>query len=874
VEILRLAIGLLLPWLGGALWLAFLEDRCSPLRPVNRFRQAGYGFFLGYALLCLLILLCDATIGRVVWAWIVSLMFVVAAAGGAARWFSPPGRKPPDSAGPTTPRWQKVLLIVLAGWTLFHIVLVSTEALNQPLYPWDAWLAWVYRAKAWFLAGGLVDIVGPDEWVAAALPSVYAIDAWQYPPLPSLVPFWAALSLGRWSETLINLPAVLAGLAIGLGVYGQCRESGMSPLFAVAACYLLFSIPLFGTHIALAGYADLWMAGFTGLGFIALLRGGIFGIRFQTMLGFCLLALAMLVKNEGMVWFLAGLMWHALTAWRARRLLLLLGALIAPFVAAWALGVSHFDLPLIGPVGVVDERFQLPFIRSFELEMHDIWGAYGQNFLLLGNWHLLWVLVTAALLIALLGRRKVPARARWASAAFFLVFLATQLFIFGFTDQGMWADSYTAINRLPLHFVPALIYASLLVVHQSLNRATALSTEPALNTTGFGWRPGHVVLAGAAALVMVVAGLLGLIAGDLPKEALPAQRFAATDFEFVMGSARIENESLIVEQFDDGYALLSSGAVSVEARSHPFLHVTLDPLGNRKVPTFFWRRADADDQIFRHEIPNTGNVIIDLATDPEWHGRVAEFGFLFYTDEKGGGGPMLGPVSLEPDSLSLRLHTLWSGWSAPEYWSQRSINFIWGGDKQQAIRLPAPVIAWLLLTLVLAALLECARANPRSRALLLSGMAVFLVAWVVLDLRWTVNGLRQTLYTQDKYRGADDDQRLALGLDGAVYRFVRALKADELPSAASRILVLGDDQAVEYYLLRAKYHLLPHSALVARRIPRGLDPRSLDYLIFFGDKSEIRRTDGWNDDWDAHLTRLRAEEPGTLYEVKSESRKD
>jgi hypothetical protein len=875
VEILKLTAGLMLPWLAGALWLAMLEARLGQVRPVSRIRQAGYGFFLGYALLCLIILACEALVGRVVWGWIVSAFFVLVLSGGIAAWRNF-GRHVsiPPARGPALSRPQWMLLIALAGWILLHGVLVAVEALNQPLYPWDAWLAWVYRAKAWFLAGGLVDIVGPELWTAATSSDVYTIDAWQYPPLPSLVPYWAALSLGRWSDILINLPAVFAGVAIGLGLYGQCRESGVSPLFAVVACYLLFSIPLFGTHIALAGYADLWMAGFTGLGFTALIRGAVSGLRSQTMLGLCLLVLAVLVKNEGIVWFLAALLLHTLIAWRARGLIVLAGALVAPFIAARALGLSQFDLPLIGPVGLVDGRFQLPFIRSFALEMHDIWGPYGWNFFLLGNWHLLWVLVAAGLLVALLSRGHMAAHARRAGAAFILVFLATQLFIFGFTDQGMWADTYTAINRLPLHFVPALIYSSLLLVYLRISHGDALLAEPALTTPGLGWRPGALVLAGAMAFAVVTAGLLALTARGLPAEVSPAQRFTATNLEFVMGNGRAENEHLVVEQFANGYALLSSGPVVIEAAAYPFLHLTVDPLGNRKIPTFFWRRAGTGDQLFNRDIPNIGSMHIELATDPEWQGTISELGFLFYEDEAGGKGPMLGRIGLEPDSLSLRLQRLWAAWTAPEYWSQRSINFIWGGTERQAIHLPAPVIAWLLLTLLLTALLYLPRADQRSRFLMLSGMAAFLLAWTLLDLRWTMNGLRQTAHTLEKYHGADETQRLALGLDGEIYRFVSALKANELKSGPSRILILGDDQAIEYLLLRAKYHLLPHSALVSRRIPRGLSPSSLDYLIFLGDTSRIANTAGWNASWDAQLARVHADELGSLYRVGSEPRND
>ena len=148
-------------------------------------------------------------------------------------------------------------------------------------------------------------------------------------------------------------------------------------------------------------------------------------------------------------------------------------------------------------------------------------------------------------------------------------------------------------------------------------------------------------------------------------------------------------------------------------------------------------------------------------------------------------------------------------------------------------------------------------------------MAAFLAAWTVLDLRWTANNFRQTAHTLQNYRGANEDERLALGLDGEIYRFVRAIKTDDLPSDPTRILVLGDANAIDYHLLRAKYHLLPHSALVSRSIPAGLEPLSVDYLVFFGDRSALGATPGWSKIWDANLTLIHTEEWATLYRAKT-----
>jgi len=461
--ILTLAIGLLLPWLGGFLWLALLESRLSPTIRVSRLRQAGYGFFLGYSLLCLAVLTCDNWLGRVSWPWIIAF-FTLLAAGAVVTFRSwVPGK--PSSAPSRQPvsRRLKILTLILASWGLLHLLLVSLEILGQPLYPWDAWLAWVYRSKAWFLAGGMVEVASPSTWLLSTSPDVYTIDAWSYPRFASIVPYWAALSLGHWSETLINLPVPLAGIAITMALYGQCRETGMSTLVSVTACYLLVSVPLFATHMALAGYADIWMAGFTGLGFVALITGAVLGRRSQAVLGFLMLGLGVLVKNEGVVWLLAALLMQLLITLNWRASLAGVIVLLAGGWTAYALGVTQLNIPYLGKFGVADGRLVIPFIGSFVLEAHNVWPAYVENFFRMSSWNLLWVLVTASLLIATASGRLSTVPAYRVGCSFIWVFAATQVFIFGFTDQGAWADTYTAINRLPLHFLPALIFTGLLI---------------------------------------------------------------------------------------------------------------------------------------------------------------------------------------------------------------------------------------------------------------------------------------------------------------------------------------------------------------------------------------------------------------------------
>ncbi len=473
--LLTLYSGVLLPWLGGTLWLIFADSRFNKNCQVNRYRQAGYGFFLGYAVLFLAIMTGNTLTSTVSWPGLMVFLVIFAGSGAIVTWLNRP-----SSSNTTVARQavsgtaMKVLTVITLLLMAIHLVFIAVEIFTQPVYPWDAWLVWIYRAKAWFMAGGMVEIVSASDWSTANAANIYTIGAWSYPLFPSVVPYWTALSLGSWSETLVNLPVLFAGLAMGMALYGQCRELGLNILSSLITCYLLYSIPLFGTHLALAGYADIWMAGFTGLGFIALIRGTINHQETgkpdsQMILGFLMIMFSVWVKNEGVVWFLAALAMLFLATCRPRVPILMMTGAVVIALAAFALGITHIEIPLIGKLGLVDGHLTLPFIGNFVLEAHDIRHVYWENFIAMGSWNLLWVMLAAGLLLGFKSPNVLSGyRARRTALSFILVFLATQVFIFGFTDRGLWADTYTAINRLPLHFVPALLFALVVIAKASL----------------------------------------------------------------------------------------------------------------------------------------------------------------------------------------------------------------------------------------------------------------------------------------------------------------------------------------------------------------------------------------------------------------------
>ncbi len=131
-------------------------------------------------------------------------------------------------------------------------------------------------------------------------------------------------------------------------------------------------------------------------------------------------------------------------------------ALIVCIFLVVALDINSVRIPLIGILRYADGQLTIPFIGRVTLEAHNIWGPYLKNFLIMGNWNLLWVLVLASMVLSVPFQQRPAQRT---GLVFLGIFVITQLFIFGLTKQGLWAKDFTAINRLPLHFVPAYQFA-------------------------------------------------------------------------------------------------------------------------------------------------------------------------------------------------------------------------------------------------------------------------------------------------------------------------------------------------------------------------------------------------------------------------------
>ncbi|MBL8250492.1 MAG: hypothetical protein JNK31_02360 [Candidatus Competibacter sp.] len=457
-------LALALPGLAGALWVRAAWRTDPPgVWPL----ALGYGYVLGMLALSLLLRLQGA-LGFAPGATgpLLALTLLALAGGGliwrrarAADW-APITSRSLGGEWSQQPVWQKILFVALLAWLGWRLAGLAHEVWWRPLFPWDAWTTWTIRPKVWSQLREWAPFVDPQRWLADPTGALYTIEAWTYPATVPLLALWPTLAFGAWNETAANLPWLGAAVALGLGVYGQARYWGASPWAALLATGALGSLPILNTHVALAGYADLWMAAAFGLAGIAFLQWLWSGDRAQAALALPLALMGPLIKLEGAVWLLMFVPALVVVRLRGRMLAALLGLLVA-LGAVWLLAGGVAFTTGLGEFQLKPHLVQIPYLGRFNLGYRGVWEPVLKNFFVLGNWHLFWYLALAAVALAVPGWRA----ERWRRiAAVFVGACLLMLFVlFFFTDAQYWAKEYTSINRVFLEFVPVLLFWMLTV---------------------------------------------------------------------------------------------------------------------------------------------------------------------------------------------------------------------------------------------------------------------------------------------------------------------------------------------------------------------------------------------------------------------------
>ena len=440
---LALAGGLALPWLLGFLLLHALA---WPRRPAVTALRLGYGFFSGELLLTLwmrLLSLAGVAFGRIsigvpLLVSSVALLAWLARHNGLA--LAPARQALAGLLRPSFPRWQRWLWTLLLIWLGLRFASLAAEVAWRPLYPWDAWLQWASKARVWYEWGRIVPFVPADAWLAGA-GGAYFDAAPNDPATAPLLQVWSCIALGRWDDSAMNGPWLLMLLALTLAVYGALRDAGLSSLGALIGAYLVASLPLLDTHVALAGSADLMLTSVYTLSALAFYRW-VRGRDWRDAALALLFALACpLIEIPGLAWALT-LVPGVIAALLPRHGLRLVGVGFGGAALA-LLALAQFDLH------VLDFRLHLDY--------RPPWQSLLDAYFLFDNWHLLWYGLIA---LALFGARRLIAAPLAPLTMVGTAALAFLGVVFAFTNAAAWVGNF---NRATLQVAPLLLCLGVLL---------------------------------------------------------------------------------------------------------------------------------------------------------------------------------------------------------------------------------------------------------------------------------------------------------------------------------------------------------------------------------------------------------------------------
>jgi hypothetical protein len=325
--------------LGGVALFALpglsLAELLAPLRRLSLTRRLGYAYLLGILSVGGILFVASHLFGVPLCRPVIGFAILVPTVLGLAAWIGRHRRS--GSVGPVLPARQWQLLAALAiGAVLLGPL---TSALAAPLADWDGRMTWSPLA-ATMRHEGTVDasVLRDARW--------YVVHP-RYPPLLPLAQVAVQEMFGA-GEDEQDYRAVYVAFLVALVLIvhdGARRGAGLRAATLATLCAALPPFLSYGGGGATSGYSDLALAGFYGAALVLLLLE-----KPRLASGFaagCLLAGAVLTKNEGVLLALAALLLAAERLLRRRRnpvaaprALAWFGAAAAPVLAAVALLAS------------------------------------------------------------------------------------------------------------------------------------------------------------------------------------------------------------------------------------------------------------------------------------------------------------------------------------------------------------------------------------------------------------------------------------------------------------------------------------------------------------------------------------------------------
>lgn len=347
------------------------------------------------------------------------------------------------------------------------VLAMLTVVLLTPLYAWDAWSFWLYRADA--LA--LYPQARFSLPTTASAIGAYGVAAPDYPMLLTAGWIWIGRVLDARPSEVVPVLWPLAWLAaLGAGD-AVARTLGITPIVRLVVAVTVGAAPLAVTHALMPGYVDIWLMGFVLVAAWAV-ANAIVAPRFSAPA--VLLALAAVfaltqVKLEGTLWA-AALAAGVIVAARPRFALvavlavaavasvalLIGGGRIALFDGALVIAGDALRIPLLGDSALAPVANRTALITALiEFASFGVgpWVALG----LIGGGGAARLRVRAA--AAAKGDAAI-ALARRTLVVTALLALAAIAFLFFLTDASRWLADQTSFSRVLLQVWPLALIAA------------------------------------------------------------------------------------------------------------------------------------------------------------------------------------------------------------------------------------------------------------------------------------------------------------------------------------------------------------------------------------------------------------------------------
>ena len=722
---------------------------------------------------------------------------------------------------------QGALILLIA----IHIILVLQINASQPIFPWDAFTTWMYRSKAWVMNDSLLPINSVTAWLSSGGDG-YVIHADHYPNLLSV---WAAalssLHKGWQSDAASAGWGFLLG-TMALTFAGTLRFAGAGTSTTLAGTYALISMPLLGAHAALAGYADLAAALFSGCGLALLLAARDAEKPTGTVLGLCLLAVGTQIKLEGWLWLGMGSTFLVFE-WAANKFSyrwLLVGVALAAVIGVPLLGQgSALSLGALGTWGVTDDMIKVGVLGHYPIRPYNPVGNYWAALFHHPNFHLLLALYLPALLLLSVRKRR-QALGHWTMLTLIVL---SQGIIFGLSSFSEYAQIGTAINRLLLHFMPVFVY-TLVATAQGLQWRRVDNGDQDQGATS-------VVPAAAGVILAVIALLVAVGLSTNWPSSNDKHDYAIEGFTPVLGTAVMTEDGLQFKSSpaDIGVvkAPLDKALSPVAQRQTPVMLVGVETLRRDHIGLYWINQSDPGT-VIRRALPDYGPPLVDLRDDADWgNDNIIELGVMinksvFHNSYLRGLERSSGP------SLT-RWQIAFDQWWPRGEPSQQSLN-----------RLDEPIGEWpglhrllnavaLLFGLLLAVVSIWQRpwaATPTIMAVIAWGIATL---WLVADSRsiLTLNSWGAVAKSVDE-RTPTGTAHAGLHIKPTATA-VKAILDKDTP-----VIVLPAEANLSFEAQRLAYELLPQRSLFLRTIAPLSARDWTGYVIVYGPEqlSDVLKT--------------------------------